>query len=139
MKQPIQRFSTCRNGTTSLEFAIIGPAFLLLLLGTLITGMLFWSKAAVQFAASQTARCRALGSPDCSDPAAYVSSIMSKWGVAGFVKSVSVSVQADTACNRTAGHFYSVTITGTGYTGGGLLSPLANVPFSASACYPSKA
>lgn len=138
MRHSVQRFLKSRDGTTSLEFAVIGPVFVLLLLGIFSAALLLWSKAAVQLAASQAARCVAVRSADCSDPDAYVSSILETWGVSAMVKLDPVSVQADTSCNRTTGRFSSVTVTGTGNVGSGYVNPFANVILTASACYPSK-
>lgn len=137
MRRFMQRFLKSRGGTTSLEFAIIGPIFMLLLVGIVVAGLLLWSKAAIQLAASQAARCVAVGSADCSDPDAYVSSILKTWGVSSMIMLNPVSVQADTSCNRMTGRFSSVTVTGTGISGG-YGSSFANIILTANACYPSK-
>jgi Flp pilus assembly protein TadG len=137
MKGPLQRLLGSRNGTASLEFALLGPIFVMLLFFVLGASLLLWAKGAMQMAASQTARCMAIGSSACTNPQNYATSLISAWGVAGIVPSISVSVQSGTTCNGTAGHFSTVTISSTGGVSRGFVMPLSGTVLTASACYPS--
>lgn len=140
MRKTLRRLLICRDGTTAMEFALVGPVFLVLLLFILEVSLLLWAKGAMQMAASQTARCTATGSSACTNPQNYATSLMSAWGVSGIVPSISVLVQPNTTCNSTAGHFSKVTISSTGGVSGGFggfVAPLAGTVLTASACYPS--
>ena len=141
MKRSVQRLLAACSGVTSLEFALVGPAVMLLVVGIPATGLLLWTKAALQLAASQTARCKAIGSTACTDHDAYVAKIISDWGIAQIVprSSVSVSALPNQSCNRTAGLFTLVTITVGGDAGVKYFLPFSNVVLNTSACYPSKA
>ena len=102
----------CR-GIAALEFALVGPVFLLLLAFLGQASLLLWTKNAIQTVASQTARCTAVGAPDCTSQAnseAFPQRQMVTWGVAGFVPSIDVSVQPGVTCNNAAGRFSSVTV-----------------------------
>lgn len=133
------RLLKSRDGATSLEFALVGPVLLLLLLGIPAGSFVLWARGAVQVAASQTARCKATGSTDCNDATAYATSRIKDWGVAAFVSSVSASVDATSNCNNVTGTFVSVTVTGTAGLGGTSTVPLTSVVLTATACYPSGA
>lgn len=57
---------TDRDGATAVEFALIAPVLLLIVGAVLGLGLAFWTRSALQQAATETARCVAIGSPDCS-------------------------------------------------------------------------
>lgn len=126
-----------RDGTAALEFALLGSAFVMLIVLVLGAGLLFWAKGAMQMAASQTARCTAIGSSACSNPQAYAASLLGAWGVSGLVPSISISVQSGTTCNSSAGQFSLVTISGAGGGIGAFIAPLSGTVLTVSACYPS--
>lgn len=138
MTRRLHRLLAQSQGTASIEFALIGPVFISLLLGIVVAGLLMLSRAAIQTAAAQTARCVALGSADCANPTAYATSLISGWGASGFLKSVTVSVNPDTDCDRPTGRYSSVTITGAENLGLGYVSQFAGVVLTASACFPAK-
>lgn len=137
MKRSPRRLSAERDGTAALEFALVGPIFVSIVLFTVGVGMLLWAKGAMQVAAARTARCTAISSPDCPDPQAYAASLIRAWGVSGIVPTVVVSVRSVSTCDGTTGRFSAVAITGGGPAG--LISPLSSVTLNASACYPSGA
>lgn len=135
MRRCLRRLSAERDGTAALQFALVAPIFLSLVLFTLGAGLLLWAKGVMQMAAVRTARCTAIASPDCPDPTAYATSVLKAWGVAGIVPAVGVSVRSASTCDGTVGRFSAVVITGSGPAG--LVSPLSSMTLSASACYPS--
>jgi Flp pilus assembly protein TadG len=65
------RLWRCRTGGTAVEFAFVAPALLLLLLGIMEVGRLFWCDASLNYAVQQAARCAALQAPNspCPDQA----------------------------------------------------------------------
>ncbi len=136
MRRSLLRRLAERNGSVTLEFAIVGLAFFLLIFFILEAGLLLWTKSAMQVAASETARCTAISASACRDPRAYAASIIGTWGVAGVISDPSVSVQPGTTCNSTTGHYSAVTISGTASWLSNFMPP-SSALLSASACYPS--
>lgn len=136
MKHSAQRLMAACSGVTTLEFAFVGPIVISLVVGIPVTGLMLWTKAAMQLAASHTARCKAINSPSCADHHAYASSIISEWGVSRVVPSINVSV-IENSCNRaSSGLFKSVTVTATGNSGLPFFAPFSSVVLTANACYP---
>jgi Flp pilus assembly protein TadG len=62
---PLRRLGTARNGAAAVEFAIIAPALVMLLLGIMETGRAMWTQNALNFAVEQAARCAAIDQNDC--------------------------------------------------------------------------
>jgi Flp pilus assembly protein TadG len=56
-----------QHGATALEFAFVVPLLLLLLLGTIDLGRLLWTRAALDYAVAQAARCMAVSPQICGD------------------------------------------------------------------------
>jgi Flp pilus assembly protein TadG len=89
----IRRFPADQGGTTAIEFAILSPIVLAILLGTLALGLGFWMKNALQQSATETARCIAIGAPACTATAAacdsavpgicYLERVASQRGLSG--------------------------------------------------------
>ncbi len=52
----IGRALDCRRGATAVEFAIIAPVFLVMVLATVELGRVMWIKGSIQFAVEQTSR-----------------------------------------------------------------------------------
>jgi Flp pilus assembly protein TadG len=82
----LQRLRQDQRGATSLEFASVSAGLVAILM--FITGgsMMLWASSALQVAATQTARCVAIGSPRCADPAGFAAGILAGWGVSGFFR-----------------------------------------------------
>jgi Flp pilus assembly protein TadG len=53
---PLSRFRTARDGATAVEFALIGPVFLALLIAVLQVGIVFFAEQALQSAAVAASR-----------------------------------------------------------------------------------
>lgn len=137
----MRRRSRClladRRAVAAVEFAIVGPAFLALVLFLIGAGLVLWARGAIQVAAAETARCTAIGSSDCANPQTYAASVINSWGASGLLPSISVSVQSGVTCNSTAGHFSSVTISETAQGVWAMVPALSQAVLSATACYPS--
>ncbi len=125
-----------RSGVAAIEFAIVGSVFLLLLLGTIQIGLLWWTENALQTTAMLTARCAALGS--CTNPAAFAVSTAGKFTFSNAITANEVSVSSGSSCNSLSGYnqFTKVTITSTVWANS-LISPLLGTSINASACYPA--
>jgi Flp pilus assembly protein TadG len=134
-------------GSTAVEFAIVCSALLALLFGLLDIGLVLWTKAAMQAAATLTARCAALGTTACANAQQYAVNTVATWSMTGMVGTGNVWVQTNATCtstqgNVTAGKNTVVTITSTYWVNGlvqtGLIpAGLASVTLNASACYPN--
>jgi Flp pilus assembly protein TadG len=61
------RLARCKRGATALEFALIAPPLLMLLVGTLDVGRLLWTRAALQDAVTRAARCVAVSPEICGN------------------------------------------------------------------------
>lgn len=62
------RLARCSRGATALEFALIAPPLLMLLIGTMDVGRLLWTRAALHDAVARAARCVAVTPEICGNP-----------------------------------------------------------------------
>lgn len=65
--QTSRRVLADRAGAATVEFAIVGSLFLLLLIGIIEVGRGLWTMNALNYAVQQAARCASLNSTDCGD------------------------------------------------------------------------
>ncbi len=61
--------AAARQGTTTVEFAIISSALIMIVCFTIDLGLFIFSQSAVQFAAERAARCAALNTTKCGNTA----------------------------------------------------------------------
>jgi Flp pilus assembly protein TadG len=124
-----------RRGATALEFALAGGVTVLLLMGTIELGLLWWDESGLEVAAAATARCTALGS--CADPAAFAVSTVSDWTATNLLASDGVEVRSGVPCPSGNGTstFATATLTSSS-SPGGLVPPFSGMRLSASACFP---
>jgi Flp pilus assembly protein TadG len=125
-----------RRGVAALEFALVASGFLMLLLGSIEIGLLWWTENGLQATAALTARCAALGS--CADPKAFAVSTASGWTLPNAITNADVIVTAASTCHGSSGgysQFTLVTITSTVWSGI-LIAPLSGASLKATACYP---
>lgn len=95
----IFRFARARDGNTVIEFAIIAPAFLLLLLGTMEFARLLWTQSTLQQAVEAAARCASVNTSTCdnqSDTQTYAAN--QTYGLT--VSSNVFTVTLNTACGN---------------------------------------
>jgi len=86
----LQILGQAQGGTSAIEFALVAPAFLALLFGTVEFGRLLWTEQALQETAIAGARCMAILQSGCtaggryyssSNTTSYVQQVASQWGV----------------------------------------------------------
>jgi Flp pilus assembly protein TadG len=65
--QTSRRLLADRAGAATVEFAIVGTLFLLLLFGIIEIGRGLWTMNALNYAVQQAARCASLNSTDCGN------------------------------------------------------------------------
>lgn len=126
------------KGVATLEFTLVGSTFMLLIVFTIETGMVFWIKNAFEVAASQTARCLANSGTACSNSRTYAQSLLDTWGVNALVPQFNITVTPGASCSRTVGTYTSVTINTTTDLAW-LIPPLNTIVLTSTACYPVKA
>ena len=130
-----RRLGGDRRGVAALEFAVLAPLLIVLVLAIIEAALLGWTQAALQLTATQTARCLGIGSTSCTNAQQYAVTLADNWLFANAVTPSGVIVVRNTICSTAPGHYTKVTIisqfTGAtplpGILGGGTLS--------AQACY----
>ena len=68
----ISRWTCCRQGAAAVEFGILAPLFIALMLGVMEFGSLMYAQAAVEAGARMSSRFGITGKQDESDPDAWV-------------------------------------------------------------------
>jgi hypothetical protein len=149
MKRRRDPLARCDSGAAALEFALVAPAFLALLVGSVELGRLLWTWQALQESAGAGARCMALaqgatphgpctsgGSYSSSTTQTYAEGIANQWGVT--LASGDITPTASASCGSAGNTFAQLSIS----KSFPVVSPIAvffpsgGVPLSASACYP---
>jgi Flp pilus assembly protein TadG len=64
------RFLKAEDGTSAIEFAIVGPVFIMLLVGMTEGGVLLWTQLGLQHGAEMAARCSSVNKTICGTPSA---------------------------------------------------------------------
>ncbi|HUJ98285.1 MAG TPA: TadE/TadG family type IV pilus assembly protein [Stellaceae bacterium] len=82
-----RQFARASDGATALEFAIVAPVLLMLLLGIMEAGRALWTQNALNFAVEQAARCAAIDQNNCGLPA-QVQSFAANVSGADFTSSI---------------------------------------------------
>ena len=114
-----------RQGTTAVEFAIVAPVFIAMLLGTLALCVALFLIGSLHFAVEDGARCASVKTTICSDAASTVAYTPSRY----FGPNVSPNfVYAATACGNsvTGSISYSMDVGFKTFV----------IPISATACFP---
>jgi Flp pilus assembly protein TadG len=91
MTSPLQalgKLAVCRRGATAVEFAILLPVFLLVLIAPMEFGRLLWTQAALHVAVEAAARCASVDTVQCSTSSAVQSFAASSGGGAAFDASI---------------------------------------------------
>ncbi|HVX36778.1 MAG TPA: TadE family protein [Hyphomicrobium sp.] len=112
------------SGSVAVEFALISPALIMLVVGTLYVGLVMYSASGLQAAAEAAARCYSISSSQCPDAAAtQIYAQRHYYGTGTPIFSASVGP---------CGH--RVTGTMTMKLSAGVAS--WSIPFRAAACFP---
>lgn len=112
------------RGTTAVEFAIVGPVFIALIIGMLYSCWCLFAFGSLHYAVQQGARCASVKSTVCSDATSTVAYAKAQY----FGPSVPTFAYASTACgNAVSGTLNYVVRLG--------LTEVS-VPLAATACFP---
>jgi Flp pilus assembly protein TadG len=123
---PPMRLLYCDRGATAVEFALVAPAFIMLMVGVLTGSLLLYTASSLHYAAEGAARCYSVNSASCSTSSATQTYALSHYyGPASPQPSFTASTPA-------CGH--QVVGTVTYILGGG--TKTWSVPLSATACFP---
>jgi Flp pilus assembly protein TadG len=66
MQRRWSQLATKKDGTTTIELAIVMMAMVMLMFGMVDFGRLLWTRQVVMHAADAAARCYSIGSPSCT-------------------------------------------------------------------------
>jgi Flp pilus assembly protein TadG len=114
-----------RQGTTAVEFAIVAPVFIALLIGTLALCVALFLVGSLHFAVEDGARCASVKTTICSDAAHTVAYTQSRYF--GPNLSPTFTYAAATCGNSVSASIsYAMNVGFTTYT----------IPISATACFP---
>ncbi len=116
--------TTCDSGATAVEFALVLPALVALLVGGLYAGLAVYSAAGLQSAVEQAARCYSVDSIDCSSASATQTYAQNRY--------YGLNSPTFTVSTQSCGHQVTAAVTVP------LTAVVVNlsVPLSATACFP---
>jgi len=140
MRRRWNRLAAARDGTTTVELAIVMMALILLIFGIIEWGRLLWTRQAVMHAADAAMRCVSISSPLCTgtnSPASYAVTVAANDGITLPVASVTYTAPTTIPCNSTTGgalQYYQVSVS---YTFSSPMTTLIGLPasFSVSSKY----
>jgi Flp pilus assembly protein TadG len=116
------------QGVSTVEFAIVLPAFLMVVIGGMQLSMLGFTSSSLHYAAEEGARCGAIQTTRCTSPTS------AQTRAAAAFQNITGTTATFTATSTAACGYQMVgNVTYTLKTGVGSIS----VPLSATACYPT--
>jgi len=122
----LRRLVRDTSGAIAVEFAIIGPVFLLALLGMIEYGRLLWYENALHYAVEEAARCMSIATATCSDATTTKSFASTR---SGHTFATSVFTITTPSCGNQVAASYNFTFAS------GLLG--SGITLRASSCFPS--
>jgi len=113
------------SGTSAIEFAFVGPVFLLLVIGMMYGCMLLYSMASLHYAVEEGARCASVKATVCTGSATTIAYAQTAFNGAAITPTFTYATPAcGKAVTGTANFTFNMGVTSW------------NVPLSATACYP---
>jgi Flp pilus assembly protein TadG len=135
----MRSFTACRQGTTTVEFAMISAVLFPMCFAIIEGGMLLWTQGALQSTAALVARCAAISGPQCTSPQTYAVNTATSWIMSGVISNSDVTITTTTNCptgSGASGNFKKVVITSEYWASGFLPAPWGSKNLSVTACYP---
>lgn len=132
LRRGIIRLISGRRGSVALEYGLIAPLLLALVLGIIDTGRLIWTYTTLYRATEAAARCGAINSTTCATAAqikAYA--VTEAWGLTIDASAFTVATQSCGLQVQASYAFNSI------IPGFDLVAPIGLVTLQARACYPS--
>lgn len=139
-------FAVCRarGGNVAIEMALVLPAFLALVFGTIEYGRLLWTRQALQETATVAARCMAILQSPCASggsysairTTSYIQQVGNQWGLS--VPSSAITLMPNATCGGVAG-FSEVSLAFRFISAVPkiVLLPAGGFVLSTAACYPN--
>jgi Flp pilus assembly protein TadG len=121
---------SCVSGTTAVEFALVSPAFLALLLGIMYGSLAIYAAASMHFAVEGAARCYSVNASQCGSATTTPSPLTVSYAQNHYLGPGSPTFTASTA---SCGHQVNATLNNVAPSK--YMAPL-NVTLSATACFP---
>lgn len=115
-----------RRGATAVEFALVLPPFILLVVGGFYLAGICFAKASLQYSVQAAARCASVNATQCPSTTATATYASSLYLAPGF------GAPTFTASSASCGHLVSGSATFAFNTGWAT----TNVPLTATACFP---
>lgn len=125
MRRFLQRLARSQGGGAAMEYALVLPAFITLLVGGLCAGNLAFAVNSLHFAVQDAARCAAVKSTICTSSATTITYAQNRYAGPQVSPTFTYSTGG---CGHTVSASGSYPII--------LAVATINVPISASACYP---
>ncbi len=131
-----RKLRECRKGSTIVEFALVAPAFVMIIFGIIEASRVFWIKQTLDEVAYSTARCMSVSST-CADVALARSYAIDRaQGYSITLGNTQIVPVIGTICKGSGGS-NSVTITkDIGSPMGGLIPQMPST-LTATACFPT--
>ena len=120
-----KNFLRDRRGSSAIEFAVVGPVFLMLVIGSMYGCMMLFSMASLHYAVEEGARCASIKATVCTTSDAIIAYTKTAYNGIGVVPTFTSTTPA-------CGH----AVTGTTSFAFRMGVASWNVPLSATACYP---
>ena len=113
------------RGTSAIEFAIVGPIFMMCIVGMVYIGMMLFAEGSLQYAVEQASRCAAVNTTTCSSGSTTITYAQSVY----YGPSESPTfTSTSTTCGQKVTASATMTVN--------WVLGHANVPLSAAACFP---
>ncbi len=125
MKPATLKFRLDSRGTTAVEFAIVSPVFLSMVVGILGLGLCLFVIGGMHYAVEEAARCASVRTTVCPDSTSTIAYAQSRYVAPG---SPTFTYQSDPTCGKSV----SASLTYTARLG----LTQVSIPFSATACFP---
>jgi Flp pilus assembly protein TadG len=125
LRSLVARLRADAGGASAVEFALVLPAFITLMVGTVCAAQLAFAINGLHFAVQDAARCAAVKTTVCTSSGTTIAYAQSKYSGPQISPAFAYST---TGC----GHTVSATATYPVYVAAGTI----NVPISATSCYP---
>lgn len=125
MRSFLRRFGRGEGGGSAIEYALILPAFITLIVGGVCAAQLAFAVNSLHFAVEDAARCAAVKTTVCTGPSTTISYAQSRYSGPQISPAFDYSASG---CGHTVTASASYPVILAAYT--------LNVPISAEACYP---
>ena len=123
-RQGWRRLWADRGGASAVEFAIVLPVFILLVLGSISAALLVFSISSLNYAVEDAARCAAVNKTLCSNAGDIVEYARDRYAGPPITPEFTYSTAG---CGNT--------VTGTGTFSMDIIPEISKVPLKASACH----